>query len=286
MASFGKIEEFSPEKETISNYLERVELFFQANDIADDKKMPIFLSIVGGNVYALLRNHLSPIKPQEKSVADLTAELKKHYEPKRVVIAEWFNFHWRNQASDESISDYIAELRKLAINCDFGDYLEESLRDRFVCGLRNETTQKQLLTEADLTFKRAVDIAKGNKAVDKKSQQLQKPKAVDVSKVTHNSQPVRSCYRCGKEGHSPSACHFKDIVCRNCRKKGHIAKVCRSAKQKHPSNVRKHKRKTGTMNALNNASEDSESDFPVLKLSLQVDQLIWSKWNLKFKGNQ
>ena len=53
------------------------------------------------------------------------------------------------------------------MNCEFGDYLEEALRDRFVCELRSETTQKQLLTEVDLTFKQAVEVAKGIEAADK-----------------------------------------------------------------------------------------------------------------------
>ena len=51
MASFGKIGEFSLDKETISNYLEHVEIFFQANGIAEDeKKVPVFLSIAGGDI--------------------------------------------------------------------------------------------------------------------------------------------------------------------------------------------------------------------------------------------
>ena len=53
------------------------------------------------------------------------------------------------------------------MNCEFGDYLEEALRDCFVCELRSETTQKQLLTEVDLTFKQAVEVAKGIEAADK-----------------------------------------------------------------------------------------------------------------------
>ena len=89
----------------------------------------------------------------------MKAELKKHFEPKKVVIAECFNFHRRNQASDKSIAKYVAKLCKLTTNCDFGDYLKEGLRDRFICGLRSETTQKQLLTEAELTFQRAFEIA-------------------------------------------------------------------------------------------------------------------------------
>ena len=198
--------------------------FFLANSIADEKKVAVILSVTGGNIYALLRNLLSPAKPQEKSFAELTAELKKHFEPKKVIIAERFSFHRRNQTLDESIADYVDELRKLTINCDFGDYLEEALRDRFICGLHREPTQKQLLTEAELTFKRTVEIAKGIEAADKKSQQFKKAESVEVNKFTRNSKPSQPCYRCGKQGHSPSACYFKEAICRNCGKKATLPK--------------------------------------------------------------
>ena len=102
---------------------------------------------------------MSPVKPQEKTFDKLKAELKKQFEPKKVVIVERFNFHRSNQAPDESIAKYVAELCKLTTNCDFDDYLEEALRDRFVCVLHSETTQKQLLTKAELTFQCAAEIA-------------------------------------------------------------------------------------------------------------------------------
>ena len=71
-----------------------MEIFFQANGIAEDeKKVPVFLSIAGGDIYALLRSLLSPVKPQEKTFAELKAELTKHFQPKKVIIAERFNFH-------------------------------------------------------------------------------------------------------------------------------------------------------------------------------------------------
>ena len=44
-------------------------------------------------------------------------------------------------------------------SCDFGDFLDQALRDRFVCGLANANTQRRLLSEKDLTLKRAVTIA-------------------------------------------------------------------------------------------------------------------------------
>ena len=48
MTAIGKIEQFKPEEESITVYLERVELYFAANDITDsDKKVTVFLSVVG-----------------------------------------------------------------------------------------------------------------------------------------------------------------------------------------------------------------------------------------------
>ena len=48
MTSFGRIDEFRPENESIEAYLERIELYFNANEVEDDKKVPIFLSVIGG----------------------------------------------------------------------------------------------------------------------------------------------------------------------------------------------------------------------------------------------
>ena len=59
------------------------------------------------------------------------------------------------------MSEYVAELRKLSEHCKFEAFLDDALRDRFVCGLRSEAAQKKLLFETDLTFAKAIEIAQG-----------------------------------------------------------------------------------------------------------------------------
>ena len=56
----------------------------------------------------------------------------------------------------------MAELRTLASTCDFGAFLGEALRDHLVCGLANESIQKCLLTVANLTLKKALELSLGN----------------------------------------------------------------------------------------------------------------------------
>ena len=162
---------------------------FQANRIANEKKVPVFLSITGRSIYTLLYSLLSPVKLQETTFGELKAELKIHFEPKKFVIAKQFNFLRRNQAPDESIAEYVAEFLKPTTICDFSNYLGQALKDCFVCSLHCETTQKQLLTVAELTFKHSVEIAQAIEAVEKKFEQFKKAEHVKVNKLTHNSNP-------------------------------------------------------------------------------------------------
>ena len=50
----GRLEPFDPEVESIVVYLERVELYFAANEIKADKRVPVFLNVIGRENYSLL----------------------------------------------------------------------------------------------------------------------------------------------------------------------------------------------------------------------------------------
>ena len=75
--TFGHISEFVVEDESISAYLERVELYFGANDIAPEKKVAIFLSVIGVKTYAVLRSLVAPAQPKDKPFAELKMLLKR-----------------------------------------------------------------------------------------------------------------------------------------------------------------------------------------------------------------
>ena len=100
----GHISVFPPDSETISAYLECVQLFFDVNGIEEDKKKaPVFLNAVGSRTYTLLRHLLAPAKPAEKKFENLQKVLTEHFEPKPIVIAERFYFHQRTQGPNESV---------------------------------------------------------------------------------------------------------------------------------------------------------------------------------------
>ena len=192
--SIGKLSEFAPTSDSVSAYVERANLFFEANEIAAAKRVAVFLSAIGGGTYSLLRNLLAPTLPKDKTLDEIVDVLTKHYEPKTLVIAERFQFHRRNQAVGESVAEYVAGLRLLTRHCEFGAYLDDALRDRFVCGLRSEMIQKKLLTETDLTFQRSVEIAHTTETAAENARKLQSPSRAaepmphsrNIGKVSYN----------------------------------------------------------------------------------------------------
>ena len=163
----GTLYEFDPKADNISTYLERLQLYFEANGVKEESKVAVLLTIIGARAYDTLRNLLAPALPRDVSFDDLLGVLKQHYDPKPLVIAERFRFYRRSQTADETISEFVADLRRLSIKGEFKEFLDQALRDRFMCGVRSEAIQKRLITEADLTIKRAQEIAQGMEAADK-----------------------------------------------------------------------------------------------------------------------
>ena len=66
--------------------------------------------MVAGATYGLLRSLVAPDSPKNKSLEELTALLKDHFEPKPNTIAERFRFHRCSQHQGESVVEYVAEL--------------------------------------------------------------------------------------------------------------------------------------------------------------------------------
>jgi len=62
----GKLEEFDPANDSVTAYVERVQLFIEANGIPAEKKVAVFLSAIGSKTYSLLRNLLAPTPPKDK----------------------------------------------------------------------------------------------------------------------------------------------------------------------------------------------------------------------------
>ncbi|XP_065912011.1 uncharacterized protein [Dysidea avara] len=110
------------------------------------------------------------------------------------------------------------------------------LQDRIVCGVNDTVIQRRLLAEKDLDFKKAMEVAQGMESAATNVRKLTDTK--QNSKAANDREPIhqigtkaKNCYRCGNPGQYATTCKYKDTVCHNCGKVGHLQKVCHSKSQ-------------------------------------------------------
>ncbi|CAB3995696.1 Retrovirus-related Pol poly from transposon, partial [Paramuricea clavata] len=222
MATYGKVSPFDEAEETWTQYTERLEQYFLANEVTDAKKQrAIFLSVCGSKTYALIRDLLQPKKPGDTEIKEIFKELEKHFIPTPSVIVERFKFHSRIRRVDEGIAKYVAELRRMTEHCKFGTSLDNMIRDRLVCGINNEKIQRRLLAEPELTYKKAVELSLAMESASKhvedlgaKGVSIEDPNNIHrVNNREDNQQSSRSeCYRCGGK-HAANSCKFREFEC-------------------------------------------------------------------------
>ncbi|CAI5779509.1 XP_034969502.1LOW QUALITY PROTEIN: uncharacterized protein K02A2.6-like [Podarcis lilfordi] len=249
---------FAPASESWDSYLARFDCYLQANELTEvsqEQKRGLFLSLCRPEVFETARALLSPEAIQAAQWDTIQEKLRNHYAPKPSKIAARYAFYHRNQAEGESINNYTAALRQAAMHCEFQD-LDDVLMDQIVCGVRDIRLQRCLLAKPDLTLQKAIEEAVALEAAQEirkaSSPRLarkpvpvhhEEPSSDEASssedddvhqtkrecrKFQQKSKGQSECAGCGGN-HSHAKCRFRDAICRKCSRRGHIAKVCRSA---------------------------------------------------------
>ena len=202
------------------------------------------IGLEGQTVYYSLRDDTQIANDTYEQVLQC---LENHFADKVNVVSERYSFGCRIQKSGESIDEFVVALRRLAQKCDFGAFLDTSLRDQLIKGVREIRIRDRLLHD-NPSLEECLKIAKRIEAgiatsvllkntnytdtahsnthtVQRFNSKLSQQKSKSTAKIFH------SCFRCGSKLHFANSkdCPAADKKCKNCNKTGHFAKVCRSA---------------------------------------------------------
>ncbi|XP_036348039.1 uncharacterized protein K02A2.6-like [Rhagoletis pomonella] len=268
MSIFGSVPRFDFKENIWSVFQSQLDQFFIANNIEDEKqKKAIFLNALSEKAYVLLKNIMNPLSLDGVAVtySQCIVAMSSHFKPVASEFPERFKFYQSTKKSTESINDWAARVRSLAVGCSFGNHLEMAIRDKFIMGLEAGPAKDKIFLEKEntLTLEKAISIAnatdyirqqyevklkaednseqlyygKSESKVKRRSEDSKKQRKEDGDNAKQSSAQRQQqrrrqnqeyqCRVCGSADHSASVCKFKNYKCYTCQRRGHIKRMCK-----------------------------------------------------------
>lgn len=258
-------EPYDKSKENFLQYLERFDNYLQLKGLQANEaaSKTILLNSIGPENYELLKISAAPREVSNLNYKEVIDMLKNQLITKSSVIVERHRFLSRKQNLGELVSSYANELKKFIPKCQFACECGKSVADvflisQFIRGLNDQAMRQQLLLQSPVTFDEAIMKALALEAsisdnkeisgemvsdssIHRVSRRFRSPSAPRFRQrsnsqqrnaakqgINFNAYGQRLCFRCGRNNHTAKHCrvNFNQLKCNNCKKKGHVEKVC------------------------------------------------------------
>ena len=225
-------------KQTLDNFI--TILGEQAN--TEEKQYMVLCNYVSPSIYTTIKG--------ETKFSEAVKILNGLFVKTKNTNFARFCLSTRSQTEAESVDQFVLALRTLAKQCNFTEvsaavHGEENIRTALISGLRDKQIRQRLMEDTKslddtitlaCTLEQSISnnekyngsnlngIVKGND-----SGQDSKDHAVVAATHGNSVSPNIKCGYCGKEYHVRTACPANNTTCKTCGKRGHWARVCRSA---------------------------------------------------------
>ena len=125
---------------------------FSRNQLTNERKTGTLLTCLGQKGIGILECFNLPEKPD--SYAELLVLFDGHFNPRKNIVYERFEFNQIIQKSGQRVNEFILSLKTQAMSCEFLER-DNMIRDRLVVGVVDAELRRELLRQSDLTLEKA-----------------------------------------------------------------------------------------------------------------------------------
>ena len=252
-----------------------------ANHITDN-----FLATCGIPALKKLQFIVAPSNPEVLKFSDIESALKQYLQPKkRLVIAERTRFHLLRQQPEESVANFILRLRQGIQYCDFDNLKsssspsEEMMLVGLVAGLNDPKIKEGVLDRiqsigGNFSVAQVQDFVQqfeerrnfvNHKEANFENADIHFARGNRREKRGDHASMIKNCKYCGRD-HPVRRCPAFGKVCSSCKKRNHLAAVCKS-------------------NSANHISDTSDDDLYFLDTN-EINNIDDKKANVLINGKQ
>lgn len=172
------------------------------------------------------------------------AKLNEFFEPKKNSTYERHVFRLIKQEKNEKISIFTMRLRTQADKCDFGEAMEDNVKDQIIEKCSSSRLRRELLKLGDAKLDKVLKTAKIFEAIEEQSKTFDpsdsKPFGEEIVNKIESKAPFKGfasqkdkqieCSRCGFTGHRSyeDKCPARGKTCNKCGGRNHFSRKCKS----------------------------------------------------------
>lgn len=290
------------------NWHRSFEWYLKANHIEDDEdKFLKLMHLAGPKVQELFSTLVPSSKIDTVGCGPLAsgfvahptqydktvAALNEFFEPKKNSTYERHMFRLIKQEPGEKIGIFAMKLRTQAEKCDFGDLIEDHIKDQIIEKCLSTKLRRELLKIGDAKLDHVLKTAKIFETIEEQSktfdQNGQKPPTTveGISKIdskssfrqnTNAKDKTVECTRCGFMGHRSfdDKCPAKGKTCNKCGGRDHFSRKCRTKKRPRDNQKDTKNKFDGITNTKTEKKDDTDESATKKNKSEETVKLVES----------
>lgn len=219
------------------------EIFLVVNNVALASRKKAYLLHYAGegvqDIYdSLVGDGEQQVPAGSNEYKEAIRVLDEHFLPMKCLPQERHIFRNLQQGPDEKISKFVLRLREQGNLCEYGNWLDENLKEQIFEKGSSDELRAKILTKPDMTLEEIVKEGRSLETIEKVRRQLQQ--STDINKLTTSK---NECFRCGRVGHyaNDDCCPAKDKKCEKCGLIGHFRRCCKTKERDAVSDRNKQK---------------------------------------------
>ena len=215
----------------------------------DEKiKTSILLTCIGEKGCKLYQSFEFTIDDDKLKLDPVLTKFEEYCNPKKNLTIIRHKLFSHKQTDDQTFNDFVADLKRMSVDCELGTLRNDLLKDLIVGGVHDNNLRERLLRTSDLDINKAIQLGVAFEESKKHTKELKKS-IIKVDKITHQSQKKKGqsrswqdkakeetqhfykCKYCGGS-HARGKCPAYGKKGLNCNKMNHFKEVCRSKQVK------------------------------------------------------
>lgn len=133
----GTVDHFVRES-SFAQYMERMDILYQLNNVADNMKKSLFITMSGPVIFEEVKLIYPGQDVMTIDYADMIQKLKNWFDKIEPNMMHRHRLHMRKQGIDEPAENYVLGIKLIAAQCGFGTHKDDAIKDSIIFGLRDQ----------------------------------------------------------------------------------------------------------------------------------------------------